>query len=208
MFGSKGVNRKMSREILTKYRTKVIEDFIKIEGYINTIICMHYLGCLSVKFFWQVLQDELFNFGLRVNILEKIFKDVLPSKELNRLIDDLRRLSKIRNYFAHCNTSFFEPPEGMEIEESPHSEEATAQVDIEARLKEFEEFEEKIMKSAKGGVPHPKKMNEYLDFNVLYKEFEEKYKTIEERLVQVMDKMGIWFKIDDNGNMTIYGLKK
>ena len=77
----------MSREILTKYRTKVIEDFIKIEGYINTIICMHYLGCLSVKFFWQVLQDELFNFGLRVNILEKILLSHFTSKKGFSIID-------------------------------------------------------------------------------------------------------------------------
>ena len=199
----------MSREILTKYRTKVIEDFIKIEGYINTIICMHYLGCLSVNFFWQVLQDELFNFGLRVNILEKILLTISPSKkDFQSLIEDLRRLSKIRNYFAHCNTSFLEPSEESEIEEKQHHEEAIAQVDIETRLKKFEELEKEIMKSAKGGVPHPKKMNEYLDFNALYKEFEEKYKPIEKRLVQIMDKMGMAFKIDDNGNMSIYGLKK
>jgi len=198
----------MSREALTKYRTKVIEDFIKIEGYINTIICMYYFGCLSAKFLLQVLQDELFNFGLRVNILEKIFLTISPSREFQPIIEDLRRLSKIRNYFAHCNTSYFEPTEDIEIDEEPHSEECTAQVDIEARLKEFEEFEEKFRKSSKGGIPHPKKMHEYLDFNALYKEFEEKHKTIEERLVQFMDKMGILFKIDDDGNMTIYGLKK
>ena len=198
----------MSREILTKYRTKVIEDFIKIEGYVNTIICMHYLGCLSVKFILQVLQDELFNFGLRVNILEKILATLLSSKkDFQRTIEDLRRLSKIRNYFAHCNTSFFEPPKEIEIDETQRSE-VTAQVDIETRLKEFEELEKKVMESAKGGVPHPKKMNEYLDFKVLYKEFEGKYKPVEEHLVQIMDKMGIWFKMDDNGNMTIYGLKE
>jgi hypothetical protein len=55
----------MSRNILTKFRTKVIEDFIMIEGYVNTIISKHYLGVVSKKFFWEVLQDELFNFGLR-----------------------------------------------------------------------------------------------------------------------------------------------
>ena len=47
----------MSREILTKFRTKVIEDFIMIEGYTNTIISKHYLGVVSKKFFWEVLQD-------------------------------------------------------------------------------------------------------------------------------------------------------
>lgn len=198
----------MSREILMKYRTKVIEDFIKIEGYINTIICMQYLGCLSVKFFWQVLQDELFNFGLRVNILEKILSTNSSSKkDFQSVIEDLRRLSKIRNYFAHCNTSYFEPQKEMEIE-TQHYAEITSHVDIEIRLNKFEELEKKVMESSKDGVPHPKKMNEYLDFKVLYKEFEEKFKPVEDHLVQIMDKMGIWFKIDGDGNMTIYGLKE
>lgn len=198
----------MSREILTKYRTKVIEDFIKIEGYINTIICMHYLGDLSVKFILQVLHDELFNFGLRVNILEKIFKTVSPSKELNCLIDDIRKLSKIRNYFTHCNTSYFEPPEEDVINAVIPSEDEIDKLDIEGKLRKFEQCDAEIRKTVKGGVPHPKKAGEYLDFSALYKKFEEKQKTIDNKLVEFMDKMGIWFKIDDNGNMTIYGLKK
>jgi hypothetical protein len=160
----------MSRDILTKFRTKVIEDFIMIEGYVNTIISKHYLGVVSKKFFWEVLQDELFNFGLRSNILEKVFNDISSVEKPKDLIGDLRRLSKIRNYFAHSNTSYFEgPPEAR-----------------------------------KGGVPHPKKSGEFLDFGVLYKEFEEKVQRVSEQLIQIMDKMGILFKYDtDKKNMTI-----
>lgn len=66
----------MSRAILTKYRTKVIEDFIMIEGYVNTIISKHHLGIVSKRFFLEVLIDEYFNFGLRANILEKALHDV------------------------------------------------------------------------------------------------------------------------------------
>lgn len=62
----------MSREILTKYRTKVIEDFIMIEGYMNIIISWYFLGKVSKKFFWDLLSDEYFNFGLRANVIEKI----------------------------------------------------------------------------------------------------------------------------------------
>jgi len=100
----------MSRDILTKFRTKVIEDFIMIEGYTNTIISKYYLGVVSKKFFWEVLQDELFNFGLRSNILEKIFHDIPSVEKPKHLIEDLRRLGKIRNYFAHSNTEYFEGP--------------------------------------------------------------------------------------------------
>ena len=160
----------MSREILTKFRTKVIEDFIMIEGYTNTIISKHYLGIVSKKFFWEVLQDELFNFGLRSNILEKIFHDIPSVEKPKHLIEDLRRLSKIRNYFAHSNTEYFEgPPEAK-----------------------------------KGGVPHPKRSSEFLDFETLYKEFEEKVQRASEQLIQIMDKMGVLFKYDtEKKNMTI-----
>jgi hypothetical protein len=160
----------MSRDILTKFRTKVIEDFIMIEGYVNTIISKHYLGVVSKKFFWEVLQDELFNFGLRSNILEKIFHDISSIEKPKNLIEDLRRLSKIRNYFAHSNTSYFEgPPEAK-----------------------------------KGGVPHPKKSNEFLNFNALYKEFDEKVQRASEQLIHIMDKMGVLFRYDtDKKNMTI-----
>jgi hypothetical protein len=160
----------MSRDVLTKFRTKVIEDFIMIEGYVNTIISKHYLGVVLKKFFWEVLQDELFNFGLRVNILEKIFSDISSIEKPKHLIEDLRRLSKIRNYFAHSNTSYFEgPPEAR-----------------------------------KGGVPHPKKSSEFLDFDALYKEFEEKVQRVSEQLIQIMDKMGILFMYDtDKKNMTV-----
>ena len=198
----------MSRETLTKYRTKVIEDFIKIEGYINIIISMHYLNFLSVKFLLQVLQDELFGFGLRVNILEKIFITISPSREFQPIIEDLRRLSKIRNYFAHCNTAFFEPPMEDVINAVIPSEEDLNKLDIEEKLRKFEQCDDEITKSVKGGVPHPKKTGEYLDFSSLYKEFEEKHKTIDNKLVEFMDKIGILFKIDDNGNMSVYGLKE
>lgn len=163
----------MSRDILTKFRTKVIEDFIMIEGYVNTIISKHYLGVVSKKFFWEVLQDELFNFGLRANILEKIFQSMSyfeKPKQLNDFISDLRRLSKIRNYFTHSNTSYFEgPPEAK-----------------------------------RGGVLHPKKASEFLDFNMLYREFEEKVQKASEQLMQIMDKIGVLFMYDtDKKNMTI-----
>ena len=199
----------MSREILTKYRTKVIEDFIKIEAYVNTIISKHYLGCVSKNFFWEVLQDELFNFGLRCNILEKIIQDISPQKKSKQLIEYLRRLSKIRNYFAHCNTAFFERSNKMEKDDVLQSKKTNAPVEMEVLYKEVEE---EIKKMDKGGIPHPKKANTFLDFEVLYKEFEENAQKAEEQLIEVMDKMGILFVYDtDSRNMTVIfdeGIKK
>ena len=77
----------MSRKILVKYRSKVIEDTITIEGYANAIITMHYLGTLSEAFFWDVLQDELFNNGLRINILEKVLVNRGYIKQAKEIID-------------------------------------------------------------------------------------------------------------------------
>ena len=160
----------MSRETLTRYRTKVIEDFIMIEGYINAIISKSYLGKVSKKFFWEVLQDEYFNFGLRTNILEKILKELSLIEKPNPLINDLRRLSKLRNYFAHCNTAFFD--------------------DLEA--------------NSRGGIPDPRKTGEYLNFEEIYKEFNEKIKLVSDQLILIMDKLGILFIVDEETkNITV-----
>lgn len=152
----------MSREILTKYRTKVIEDSIMIEGYMNIIISKYFLDKVSKKFFWEFLNDEYFNFGLRVNVLERILLKSDWVEKPKQIIEDLRRLNKIRNYFAHCNTAYFE---GIE-------------------------------ENAKGGIPHPKKSGEYLDFEAIYKEFESKIKIITDILIEVMDKIGVKFIYD------------
>ncbi len=160
----------MSREILTKYRTKVIEDSIMVEGYMNIIISWYFLGKVSKKFFWEFLSDEYFNFGLRVNILERILLKSALVEKPEQIIEDLRRLNKIRNYFAHCNTAYFEG-----IEEND-----------------------------RGGIPHPKKTGEYLDFEAIYKEFESKIKIITAILIEIMDKVGVKFSHDTNKNiMTI-----
>ena len=186
---------------MTQYRTKVIEDFIKLEGYVNTIISQYYLGRVSKDFFWEVLQDELFNFGLRSNILEKIFQQISPDKKSKQLIENLRRLSKIRNYFAHCNTALFERSEDVPENNVSPPEKDKGPIHIEPPYKEVEE---EIEKMTKGGIPHPKKTNTFLDFQALYKEFQENAQKAEEQLVTSMDKMGILFIYDtDTKNMTI-----
>jgi len=59
-----------------------------------------------------VLYDQNFNFALRHSILEKIIPDV-DTKQ----IENLNRLSTIRNYFAHIGQEIFKgaelPSEGQ-----------------------------------------------------------------------------------------------
>ena len=56
-----------------------------------------------MDFYFEVLYDEYFSFGLKRRILEKIFKDIDSQK-----LQDLNRLNTIRNYFAHYNQEVFE----------------------------------------------------------------------------------------------------
>lgn len=83
-----------------------MEKFINCEWIVNVIISQHYFKKANGPFMFEVLYDEYFNFGLKRKILKKILPDIDKAK-----IDDLNRLSTIRNYFAHCNQEFFEGPE-------------------------------------------------------------------------------------------------
>ena len=88
----------MNRDKISKCRAEVIERFINIESIIDAIICQHYFKRVIMKFYFEVLYDEYFSFGLKRRILEKIFKDIDSQK-----LQDLNRLNTIRNYFAHYN---------------------------------------------------------------------------------------------------------
>ena len=93
----------MDKDILSKYRSEVIERFINVESIINAIISQHYLKRVTMPFLLEVLYDEYFSFGLKRRILEKIFKNIDSQK-----LQDLNRLNTIRNYFAHYNQKSFE----------------------------------------------------------------------------------------------------
>lgn len=139
----------MSREILRKYRTKVIEDFIMIEGYINSIISKYYMGKVSKNFFWDVLQDEYFNNGLRINIFKKILDKTSLIDKPNHLIGDLKRLSTLRNYFAHCNTAFYEGFEDNSKGGIPNTKKTGEYLNFEELYKKFDENFKKVYEQLK-----------------------------------------------------------
>lgn len=93
----------MDEQLISKYRSEVIERFINIEWIINAIICQHYFKRVITPFILEVLYDEHFSFALKRRILEKIVED-LDSRKLH----DLNRANTIRNYFAHCNQQIIE----------------------------------------------------------------------------------------------------
>ncbi len=93
----------MNEQMISKYRSEVIERFINIEWIINAIICQHYFKRVLKPFLLEVLYDEYFNFGLKRRILEKIVENIDNSK-----LNDLNRVNTIRNYFAHYNQQIIE----------------------------------------------------------------------------------------------------
>lgn len=76
-------------------RSEVIERAINIEWLMALVICQHYFRMLRSDFLFEVLYDEYFNFGLKVAIILKICKPATQQEQ------DLRRVGRIRNQFAH-----------------------------------------------------------------------------------------------------------
>lgn len=130
----------MSHDILTRYRTKVIEDFIMIEGYVNAIICKHYLGHINREFMLEVLFDELCGAGFKANVLEKVLQNKNLVGKPHDLAEKFRQMSRIRNYFAHCNTAVFE---GISEESGggvPHPRKPHGYLDVEKEKEKFFEL--------------------------------------------------------------------
>lgn len=93
----------MDDEVISKYRSEVIERTINVEWIMNIIISQHYLKRVVKPFILEVLYDEYFNFALKRRILEKIVESFDSGK-----LQVLNRINTIRNYFAHCNQRLFE----------------------------------------------------------------------------------------------------
>ena len=70
-FESEEGKKDVSHELMSKYRTKIIEDFIMIEGYVAAIICKHYFGHLNNNFLREVLFDDLCSSAFKANLFEK-----------------------------------------------------------------------------------------------------------------------------------------
>jgi hypothetical protein len=87
----------MNEDKISQYRAKVIEDAIGIETNIGLAITEHYFGVARADFLVEVILDDYFNVGLKINILKKIFPNEIDIKVENKI----RRLMNIRNLFAH-----------------------------------------------------------------------------------------------------------
>lgn len=96
----------MDTPTLSQMRAEVIEKFINLETIINAIISQHYFGKVHKPFFLEVLYDQHCTFGLKRSILEKIIPNLHKTQ-----LQNLHRLSHLRNYFAHTGPEIFEREE-------------------------------------------------------------------------------------------------
>lgn len=79
----------------------IINSAIKIEEYINYIICQYFDPKRSKLFRSHVLNSSIMSFGGKLKVLNAILD---YSKETNILISKIQKLAAIRNSFAHNNT--------------------------------------------------------------------------------------------------------
>lgn len=93
-----------SKEIM-HWRGEIADRAINIELAVDLIITQYYCGAIKTNFLTQVLYDPYCNLGLKTNILKKILDH--EGKDA-RIVEAVRRLSKIRNHFVHNRLSFQE----------------------------------------------------------------------------------------------------
>lgn len=83
---------------IAQYRGAIITDSINIEALIGSILINYFAKeNKQSEFLTKIVEDELFSFGLKINILEKLNFDVYKG-----FFQDIRRINNIRNIFAHC----------------------------------------------------------------------------------------------------------
>ena len=90
-------------EKIAQYRGVIITDSINIERFIEAIIINYFVKEeKSSEFLVKCITDEYFSFGLKIRILEK-----LDFSTYDGFFEDIRKMNKIRNIFAHCSPGSF-----------------------------------------------------------------------------------------------------
>lgn len=136
---------------LGEWRSLVIEKSINLEWLVSATISQHYFGQVHGNFIIEILYDEYFNFGLKCSVLEKVL-----GAGQNKLIQDLRRLARIRNHFAHRGPHVVTPtdPEGF----APDPRKPGVALDFKSLFDDFFSIYPRVEQSiveafqAKGGV--------------------------------------------------------
>jgi hypothetical protein len=129
----------MKQSDLTATRGEIVESFLNLEWIVSLIISQKYFRKLDMTFLEEVLCDDAVTFGLRINVLEKIAPKFPCFQEL-------RKLNKIRNSFAHCHRLVLEVDEqaGTGIRRSVHPKKPASDIDFEDLAKHFRSLYEPV----------------------------------------------------------------
>lgn len=92
-----GEEREKQLNKIKEKRGYVATNFAFIEGIMADVISFHYFKNRNEAFVTDVLEDEYFNFGLRLKILKKVFF----AQNVKFPDDMFHKLSRYRNIMVH-----------------------------------------------------------------------------------------------------------
>lgn len=87
----------MDDKEVSGFRSEVIEKFVLIEQLVDIAISFYFFGYRHKEFESNILYDDGATFGFKCRVLQK------TCSVENIHMQDLYRLNKIRNIFAHIN---------------------------------------------------------------------------------------------------------
>ncbi len=133
----------MDRRRFEELRRNVLDKFNNLEMLINLAISMYYFKEVNKDFIFRVLNNSFFSSSLRIDILLKIIKDS-DEKRLNKMENNIKQMSNIRNYFAHITPQYFDAGEEVTMEKVgwfPHPKDPSKRLNLEEEHERFFELE-------------------------------------------------------------------
>ncbi len=136
----------MDRKRFEELRRNVLDKFNNLEILMNLAITKYYFEEINKDFMFRVLHSPFFSSSLRIDILLKIVKDS-DKKRFNRIINNLKNMSNIRNYFAHITPQYFSSGGEVTMEKVgwfPHPKDPSKIIDLEEEHEKFFELEKEV----------------------------------------------------------------
>lgn len=133
----------MDRRRFEELRRNVLDKFNNLEMLMNLAISSYYFKETNKDFIFRVLNNPFFSSSLRIDILLKIVKDS-DKKRFNKIINKIKEMSNIRNYFAHITPQYFDSDEEITMEKVgwfPHPRNPPQRINLEEEHEKFFELE-------------------------------------------------------------------
>lgn len=133
----------MERKRFEELRRNVLDKFNNLEMLMNLAISAYYFKQVNKDFIFRVLNNSFFSSSLRIDILFKIINDS-NKKRIEKVEENIRRMSNIRNYFAHITPQYFDEGEEITMEKVgwfPHPKDPSRRLNLEEEHEKFFELE-------------------------------------------------------------------